>query len=182
MSSSLPEESRNFLLELARKSIASKLENRDFPRTPPSDPSLLEPRGAFVTLKRAGALRGCIGRMESDRPVWETVALMARAAAFDDPRFQPVERKELDELSIEISILTPFERLGSVDDLEVGTHGLLIEMGFHRGVLLPQVAVDHGWNAEEFLANVCLKASLPADAWKNPEAKLFVFSALIIQE
>jgi AmmeMemoRadiSam system protein A len=182
MSESLADDSRRYLLELVRRSISTKLKDGDFPRTPPKDPALLEPRGAFVTLKNSGMLRGCIGRMESERPLWETVAMMARAAAFEDPRFQPVTLEELGGLSVEISILTPFERLEKPETVVVGKHGLLIEKGFNRGVLLPQVAVDHGWSAEEFLANVCHKASLPSDAWRDPEAKLHVFSALIIEE
>lgn len=182
MIESLADESRRYLLELVRRSISQKLEGGDFPRTPPKDPDLLEPVGAFVTLKNSGVLRGCIGRMESERPLWETVAMMARAAAFEDPRFQPVTSEELGALSVEISILTPFTRLENPDALVVGKHGLLIEKGFNRGVLLPQVAVDHGWSAKEFLENVCYKASLPPDAWRDPEAKLFVFSALIIDD
>lgn len=182
MPESLSDASRRYLIELARRSISLKLDNADLPRTPPTDPALLEPRGAFVTLKTMTKLRGCIGRMESDRPLWETVATMARASAFEDPRFPPVTKDELDGISVEISILTPFERLENPESLEVGKHGLLIEKGFNRGVLLPQVAVDHGWSAEEFLANVCLKASLPLDAWRHPEARLYVFSALVIEE
>jgi AmmeMemoRadiSam system protein A len=182
MSGSLIDESRKYLLSLARQSIASKFEGEDYPRTPPEDPPLHEHRGAFVTLKNAGTLRGCIGRMESDRPLWETVAVMARAAAFEDTRFAPVPRNELDGLSVEISVLTPFEPLEDPKALEVGKHGLLVEKGIYRGVLLPQVAVDQGWNAEEFLRNACLKASLPVDAWKDPDIRLYVFSAIVIEE
>jgi AmmeMemoRadiSam system protein A len=178
----LNNKSRDYLLSLARESIRSKLAGLPYPQNPPEDPGLNTESGAFVTLKKDGLLRGCIGRMESDRPLWETVALMARAAAFEDPRFPPVGDEELPGLSLEISVLTPFEPLEDPSLLEVGRHGLLIEKGFSRGVLLPQVAVDHGWEAEEFLANVCLKASLPTDAWKDPDTKLFVFSAVIIEE
>ena len=107
---------------------------------------------------------------------------MARAAAFEDPRFPPVTRDELGGLSVEISVLTPFEPLQSPEAVEVGKHGLLIEKGFNRGVLLPQVAVEQRWDREEFLKNVCLKASLPSDAWKDADAKLYAFSAVIIEE
>lgn len=178
----LNEQSRAWLLSLARESIRSKLADRQYPTNPPGDPGLSVESGAFVTLKKDGLLRGCIGRMESDLPLWETVAQMARAAAFEDPRFPPVGEDELPGLSLEISVLTPFEPLEDPSLLEVGRHGLLVEKGFNRGVLLPQVALDHGWGAEEFLANVCLKASLPTDAWKDPDTKLFVFSAVIIEE
>jgi AmmeMemoRadiSam system protein A len=182
MSGPFLEESRKYLLSLARRSIELELEGKNFPRTPPDDPALQEPCGAFVTLRNMNALRGCIGRMESDQPLWETVATMARAAAFEDPRFPPVTRDELDSLSLEISVLTPFEPLEDPGTLVVGKHGLLIERGIHRGVLLPQVAVEQGWNAKEFLENVCIKASLPVDAWKDPDARLYVFSATIIEE
>jgi AmmeMemoRadiSam system protein A len=178
----LPEESRAYLLSLARQSIASKSQGKDFPRNPPTDPLLQKPSGAFVTLKSLGTLRGCIGRLESDRPLWETVAMMARAAAFEDPRFAPVVPEELDGLSIEISVLTPFEPLEDPLAVEVGTHGLLIEKGVNRGVLLPQVAEEMGWTAEEFLQSVCVKACLDQDAWKHPDTKLYTFSAVVISE
>lgn len=176
----LSEESRRYLLWLARESIARKFDGEDFYGLPPTDALLETHCGAFVTLKQDGVLRGCIGRMESDRPLWETVAMMARAAAFEDPRFAPVTPEELPGLSIEISVLTPFELLDEPLAVEVGKHGLLIEKGVSRGVLLPQVATEQGWTAEEFLQHVCLKASLPPDAWRDPDAKLFVFSAVIV--
>jgi AmmeMemoRadiSam system protein A len=182
MFEALSETSRNYVLSLARESIERKFYEKDFPRNPPEDPLLQKSCGAFVTLKKGGMLRGCIGRMESDRPMWETVAIMARAAAFEDPRFPAVTPAELDDLSIEISLLTPFEPLDDPLAVEVGKHGLLVEKGIHRGVLLPQVATDHGWTAEEFLDNVCVKASLPREAWKDPDVRLSVFSAVIIQE
>ena len=182
MTDSLPDSVRDYLLALARESIQSKLDHVDYPRNPPDKTELHRASGAFVTLKRSGQLRGCIGRMESDLPLWETVALMARAAAFEDPRFPPVAADELAGLDLEISVLTPFEPLEDPALLEVGKHGLLVEKGFYRGVLLPQVAVEQKWDAGEFLANVCLKASLPVDAWKDPDTTLFVFSAIIISE
>jgi AmmeMemoRadiSam system protein A len=175
----LSEGSRNYLLSLVRRSIGTGLDDEDIPGDPPDDPLVHRPCGAFVTLKKGGALRGCIGRMESSRPLWETVAMMARAAAFEDPRFPPVTREELEGLSVEISVLTPFQPLEDPLDVRVGTHGLLVEKGIFRGVLLPQVATEQGWTAEEFLRNVCLKASLPEDAWKDPDVKLSVFSAVV---
>jgi len=178
----LSDESQRFLLDLARESIARKLAGDDIPSRAPSDPGVCTRCGAFVTLKDAGMLRGCIGRLESPQPLWETVAEMAQAAAFDDPRFPAVTRDELDGLSIEISVLTPFERLEDPRSVVVGKHGLLVERGFRRGVLLPQVAVEQGWTREEFLAYVCRKASLPPDAWKDPGTALYVFSALVITE
>ena len=105
----------------------------------------------------------------------------ARAAAFEDPRFDSVSRNELQSLSVEISVLTPFVLVEDPGVVEVGRHGLLVEKGLNRGVLLPQVAVEQGWSAEEFLSNVCIKASLPPDAWKDPGARLYTFSALVIE-
>jgi AmmeMemoRadiSam system protein A len=182
MFEALSDDSRAYLLLLARQSIVSKSEGQDFPRNPPADPLLQQPSGAFVTLKSMGRLRGCIGRLESDRPLWETVAMMARAAAFEDPRFAPVVPEELDGLTLEISVLTPFEPLEDPMAVEVGKHGLLIESGINRGVLLPQVAEEMGWTAEEFLRNVCVKASLDRNAWKDPDTKLYSFSAVVISE
>ena len=181
MFEALTEESREYLLKLVRESIETKYNGDDFPRNPPADPLLQEPCGAFVTLKSSGMLRGCIGRMESDRPLWETVAMMARAAAFEDPRFDSVSRNELQSLSVEISVLTPFVLVDDPGSVEVGRHGLLIEKGLNRGVLLPQVAVEQGWSTGEFLSNVCIKASLPPDAWKDPGARLYTFSAAVIE-
>jgi len=182
MSEAISEKSRGYLLSLARESIALKFDGEDYPRNPPGDPFLQQPCGAFVTLKNMGALRGCIGRMESDRPLWETVAVMARASAFEDPRFSSVTPEELDGLSVEISVLTPFVPIDDPLAVEVGKHGLLVEKGINRGVLLPQVATEQGWSTEEFLRNVCVKASLPQDAWKKSDVKLSVFSAVIISE
>ncbi len=182
MSEHLDNQLRKYLLSLARESISTCLAGKNYPRNAPADEQLHHRSGAFVTLKKSGLLRGCIGRMESELPLWETVATMARAAAFEDPRFPPIVLNELDELSVEISVLTPFEPLRDPSLLEVGKHGLMIEKGYNRGVLLPQVAVDQHWDAAEFLTNVCLKASLPTDAWKDEETRLFVFSAIILEE
>jgi AmmeMemoRadiSam system protein A len=180
LSYTLSQESKTFLLALARESIDLKFDDEEFPARHPQDAALADARGAFVTLKKKGALRGCIGRLETSQPLWQTVASMARAAAFEDPRFPPLTRDELDDVSIEISVLTPFEPLRDRSELVVGRHGLLIENGLHRGVLLPQVAVEQGWDADTFLEQICVKASLPREAWKDPDSKLFVFSALVI--
>lgn len=182
MKFTLSDESRKYLLTLARQSIELGLNEEELPAQHPGDPNLNEKYGAFVTLKINGKLRGCIGRMEASQPLWQTVATMARAAAFEDPRFPALVRRELGGVTLEISVLTPFEPLTGPEALVVGQHGLLIEKGYHRGVLLPQVAVEQGWGAGEFLEQVCLKASLDRDAWKDPETRLFVFSALVFSE
>ncbi|MEJ2722513.1 MAG: AmmeMemoRadiSam system protein A, partial [bacterium] len=140
-------------------------------------PRLAQPRGAFVTLKIRGRLRGCIGAIEPLKPLRDTVAEMARAAALSDPRFHPLTEAELPDVDIEISALSPLRRIESAADVVVGTHGILIEKGRARGLLLPQVATEHGWDAPTFLAYTCEKAGLDRSAWRDSDAKVFVFSA-----
>ncbi len=182
MAFTLTEESKKYLLDLVRESIKLKFEGKGIPGDPPPAPELSAPLGVFVTLKKSGLLRGCIGRMDSPHPLWRTVAVMARASAFEDPRFPPLAKEELGRTSVEISVLSPFEPLEDPQALVVGRHGLMIEKGFNRGVLLPQVPVEQGWDEAEFLDQICIKAGLPRGAWKEPDAKLFVFSALVFGE
>lgn len=170
------------LLALARESIALAFSEREPVPPEPRGEDLDEVRGAFVTLKNSGSLRGCIGRVETEWPLWETVVRMARASAFDDPRFPPLSVEELAEVEIEISVLTPPRRIASPDDIVVGTHGLIVELGPRRGLLLPQVATDYGWDRVEFLENTCLKAGVPPDAWRDPETLIYAFSADVFAE
>jgi AmmeMemoRadiSam system protein A len=182
-----PEEERT-LLEIARNSIAHALagagRRSDGKRLKPQalEGRLAEPRGAFVTIRMGHDLRGCIGFIVSDRPLGEVVAEVAVKAALEDPRFPPMTMGELEAATLEISALTPLKEIGRIDDIEVGRDGLLIELGRFRGLLLPQVATEQGWNRGEFLDHTARKAGLPPDAWKDPEAKIFSFSAEIIQE
>jgi len=138
---------------------------------------LKEKRGAFVTLKKKGELRGCIGYIKGVKPLYETVQEMAIQAAFHDPRFAPLEKDEWEFIDIEISVLTPMKRIQSVDEIEVGTHGLYIERGFYSGLLLPQVATENNWDRETFLGYTCWKAGLPEDAWELKDTKIYIFSA-----
>jgi len=138
---------------------------------------LKEKRGAFVTLKVRGRLRGCIGNIFASNALYITVEKMARAAALEDPRFSPVKEKELRDIEIEISALTPFEKIESVDQIEVGKHGLYLKRGWASGLLLPQVPGEYGWDLHTFLEHTCLKASLPKDAWKEPDTEIYTFSA-----
>lgn len=180
--SPLPTEARNECLYLARKALHEFLRRQQEPRLyQPVHPVLREPRGAFVTLKRHGELRGCIGYVEAIKPLWETIEDCAISAASRDPRFEPVAAEELADLDIEISVLSPLEDLPDPAGVEVGRHGILIEKGYHRGLLLPQVATEYGWNREQFLAHTCLKAGLPMDAWRHG-AKIKVFSADVFGE
>lgn len=170
------------LLALARASIETALRRGGGdPATPPGDPDLGADAGAFVSLHKAGALRGCIGTFQAPGPLTDTVSRMARAAAFEDPRFPAVTRDELAALSLEISVLTPMNPVTDVDEIEVGRHGLYLVQGGRQGVLLPQVAVAHGWDRETFLEQTCRKAGLPPDAWKRG-AEIYSFEAQVFSE
>jgi AmmeMemoRadiSam system protein A len=172
----LAEDDRAALVALARASIAHHLGVGPAPRAPEQG-SLAAPRGAFVTLHRDGELRGCIGRFEPLGTLARTVAAMAVAAATEDPRFPEVAPGELPALTIRISALTPRRPLPDPSALRVGEHGLFVQRGWHRGTLLPVVAVERGWDAPTFLKHACLKAGLPADAWQDPSTTLEVFGA-----
>lgn len=167
---------RRLLLNLAREAICAALEKRQLELVPPSD-HLAEHRGAFTTLHIAGELRGCVGYVFPQYSLYRTVAETAVAAAFDDPRFAPLQKEEYPRLEYEISVLSPLSPIDP-EDVEVGRHGLVITYGSRRGLLLPQVPVEHKWNREMFLEQTCLKAGLPSDAWEHG-AKLEAFTAEI---
>lgn len=167
---------RAALLGVARGAILARLGLA--PARPlPEQGALGEPRGAFVTLRVDGELRGCIGTFQPTGSLASTVAAMAVAAAQDDPRFPPLRADELARVSLSVSALGVPRRLADPRDLRVGEHGLLVRQGWHRGALLPKVAVEHGWDGPTFLKHVCLKAGLPARAWQEPDAELQVFEA-----
>jgi AmmeMemoRadiSam system protein A len=157
---------RRRLLQLARAAIAAHLSGLPSPGAEPS-PIMDRRAGVFVSLHKGDALRGCIGQIEPDQPLSHAVPSSAIAAASTDPRFAPVTPEEMLELQIELSILGALERVAGVDEIEVGRHGLLVERGWNRGLLLPQVAIEWGWDAEAFLSQTCHKAGLPPDAWKS---------------
>jgi len=138
--------------------------------------------GVFVTLHKLGELRGCIGYVEGIRPLQEAVIEMAQSAAFNDPRFAPVTSEEVNDLELEISVLSPISEVENIDDIEIGKHGLIIEQGFFKGLLLPQVATEQNWNRKEFLQHTCRKAGLPVNAWKEQNTKIYAFSAEIFSE
>lgn len=172
---------RQALLQAARESIAAHFRGRR-PQLAAATGALAEKRGAFVTLHRPdGELRGCVGLMRSDRSLLDTVARMAVAAAIEDGRFDPVTEAELEGLRIEISALGPLAPIRP-EAVEVGTHGLLIGYESRRGVLLPQVPVEHGWDRETFLAHTCWKAGLPEDTWQKPGVELLGFTATVFGE
>jgi AmmeMemoRadiSam system protein A len=176
-----PEEQRELLL-LAREAITCALTGVSVPRRPPHLPGLAQRCGLFVTLKQAGELRGCIGHIESLLPLGEVVGEIAVMAALEDPRFSPVTSEELAAISVQISVLSPFRRIHGPDEVVVGTHGILLELGGFRGLLLPQVAPEFGWTAVEFLEATARKAGLPRDAWQDACAKLSVFTAEVFEE
>ena len=178
------------LLEIARRTIRAVVgggaggggeEPGGAPDFEVPDGALLVPRGAFVTLHKGRTLRGCIGVFDPGTPLWETVREMALSAATKDPRFRPLTAGEMEEVDIEISALTPLERTADAAQIEVGRHGIYIIKGAKRGVLLPQVATDQGWDRETFLEETCLKAGLPPDAWLEG-AEIYTFEAEVFGE
>lgn len=180
----LNEQQRRQLLTLARKTIAAVLAGQapevvadDF------DDVLRRPSGAFVTLTtHDDELRGCIGSIEARAPLFQAVATSAVNAAFRDPRFYPVRPGELEKLKIEISVMGPIEPVKSIDEIVVGRDGLIVSRGRNAGLLLPQVATDYGWDRNTFLSQTCVKAGLPADAWRSEDVRIEKFSAEVFAE
>jgi uncharacterized protein len=170
---------RQRLLQLARESIAAYLAGSQAPAATAS-PIMERRAGVFVSLHKGGALRGCIGHIEPDQPLSRAIPNAAIAAASSDPRFAPMMAEELADVHIELSILGPLERIAAADEIDIGRHGLLVERGWSRGLLLPQVAIEWGWDAEAFLSQTCHKAGLPPDAWKT--ATVWRFEAEVFSE
>ena len=171
---------RRSLLALARASVAARAGGG----APPEVTAMPAVRaGAFVSLHRGRELRGCIGSLETDRPIGEVVRQAAAAAAAEDPRFPPVAADEVGALDVEVSVLGPLEALDPIEPagVEIGRHGLVVEEGLRRGLLLPQVATEWGWDAETFLAQACAKAGLPTDAWRRG-ARVYRFEAVVFGE
>ncbi|MFP4657389.1 MAG: AmmeMemoRadiSam system protein A [Desulfonatronovibrionaceae bacterium] len=174
----LTEEEKKYLRELALSSIERELKSESEKELlPPMSGKMEEKLGVFVTLKKRGQLRGCIGNMVGDGPLWRTVSSMARAAAFEDPRFPPVSKSEFSELEIEISILSPLEEVRDFKAIVPGKHGLLVRNAWRSGLLLPQVAAEWGWDRETFLAHTCQKAGLPGNCWQEAQTQVFWFQA-----
>lgn len=171
----LTQEQRRALLALARQSIRERVRGVRGGGTIPADPNLQMAGAAFITITREGELRGCIGYMNPIKPLAEAVAYCAASAAAADPRFPPVTAEELPHLRLEISVLSPLRVIEDPAVVQVGTHGLFVSQGGRHGLLLPQVATEFGWDRETFLRQTCLKAGLPADAWKHG-AEIQVFT------
>ena len=171
----LTAETKQKLHRIAREAIASQLDGREYLMEP--DAELDYKRGAFVTLKIDGELRGCIGQVRARDALHKVIADMAVAAAFDDPRFPTLTKEEYDRLEYEISVLTPLEKVKDASEIKVGRDGLMIRLDMHSGLLLPQVATEYGWTTKEFLEQTCLKAGLPKESYKDKYAEIYRFSA-----
>jgi uncharacterized protein len=178
----LNDREKDILLGIARKAIERGVRSGELYIEPREEKALNIRQGCFVTIKQNHQLRGCIGNFQSSLPLYREVAEMALAAATRDPRFYPMKEPELVSFRLEISVLSPLLRIDSIEEIEVGRHGIYLEKGFYRGVLLPQVAVEHGWDRLTFLKQTCLKAGLPTDAWQAEDAELYIFSAQIFGE
>jgi len=179
----LTEEQKKEILKLARTTIESYIKEGMIPRFETADPVLKQKMGAFVTIHNNEKLRGCIGLIESDQMLYETIIEMAIQASRNDPRFEPVSAKELDETDIEVSVLSKPRRINGIEEFELGKHGIIIKKGYVSGVYLPQVAKETGWTKEEFLENLCeSKAGLPRQAYKEPGVEVYVFEAEVFGE
>jgi AmmeMemoRadiSam system protein A len=178
---SLGSRERGTLLEIARQAAKHAVEQGRCLEILPAPGILSQPAGAFVTLRRAGQLRGCIGQLEAIEPVVQVVARCAMAAALQDPRFAPLSLGELPLVKIEVSVLSALAPIRP-EEIEVGKHGLLINLEGARGVLLPQVAAEHHWTREKFLEEACAKGGLEHDAWKNPATRIQAFTAEVFSE
>lgn len=170
---------RQLLLAIARESVTACVQ-AEAPRSVRGRLDTTVP-GAFVTLRIDGALRGCIGHLDSECCLGETIQRVAMAAATEDPRFPPLHRRELGSVVIEISVLGPLEPCSDPSQLVVGRHGVVVDDGARRGLLLPQVAVEWGWDGFTFLSQVCLKAGLAPNAWQHG-ADIFRFEAEVFEE
>lgn len=175
-------EHKKTLIKIARESIDSAVNGRAAPEYKIDDVMLNTMCGAFVTLHSDGNLRGCIGNITAETPLWETIRNMAIESALRDPRFPSVSPRELESVNIEISVLSPLKRINNLEEIEVGKHGLFIKEGFYQGLLLPQVATDYGWNRIQFLEQTCYKAGLDKDCYKQKTTEISIFSAIVFGE
>jgi AmmeMemoRadiSam system protein A len=177
----LSDEDRKTILEVARQGVFHAAAHGGPLAAFPKTGIFAERCGLFVSLHAGKKLRGCIGIIESLATLGENLVQSAADAALHDPRFSPVRPQEVDGLNIEVSLLSPM-RLIRPEEVEIGRHGLLVERGGRRGLLLPQVATEHQLGKEQFLAETCVKAGLPREAWKDPETRLYGFECVIIPE
>lgn len=178
----LSKEEQRILLKLARNTIEMWVREQSKPPLPAAKGILGEKCGAFVTIHKKGQLRGCIGNMIGYGPLVETIQEMAIASSTGDPRFHPVRPEELNDIDIEISVLSPLREIKDINEIEVGKHGILMSRGMFHGVLLPQVATEYNWDRTTFLQHTCMKAGLSENAWQDPKTKIEIFSAQVFSE
>jgi len=177
----LSETDRKNILDLARQAVVEAVCRGRLPDNLPKTGVFEERCGVFVTLHVGKRLRGCIGVIESKDPLGESIVRCAASAALEDPRFNPMQPEELQDLELEVSLLSPLQQI-QPEEIEIGKHGLLVEQGFRRGLLLPQVAVEHHLERVQFLRETCYKAGLAADAWKAPATRIYGFTCEIVGE
>lgn len=182
MDKELTAREKSTLLAIARKSIETYVKSGETYIEPREEKALNGRSGCFVTIKQGGQLRGCIGNFQSELPLFKEVAEMAVASASRDPRFYPMKSEDLDDFTLEISVLSPLHKIEEFEEIVIGKHGIYLEKGFYRGVLLPQVAKEHGWDRDTFLCQTCVKAGLPNDAWQADDAEIYIFSAQVFGE
>jgi AmmeMemoRadiSam system protein A len=175
----LNDEEKSFCKDLIRHTIADGLGLAQGSKPALESQTLNMELGAFVTLKLGGRLRGCIGNVVGNGPLVDTIERMARAAAFEDPRFAPVTAAEFPELEIEVSVMGPLTPCPDPELIEIGRHGLYIRKSMHSGLLLPQVAAEWGWDRETFLDQTCVKAGLPKGSWRKSKTEIWWFEAVI---
>lgn len=182
MSEELTGAEKRTLLRLARRTLQCHYSGNELPEPEELTEHLLQARGAFVTITEQGVLRGCIGHVVGVEPLWRSVRGNAMSAALRDPRFPPVAAHELDQMDLEISALTPLAEVEDVDEIEVGRDGIMIERGSFRGLLLPQVAQESGWDLPTFLDQTCRKAGLMPGCWRDERVTISRFSAEVFSE
>ena len=178
---SLSEADRRAALQLAREAVVEAVSHRQLPAVISHQGIFAEYRGVFVTLHVHQRLQGCIGVVEAKEPLGDAIIRCAASAATQDPRFAPMKPEQLRELSIEISLLSPIEPIVP-ESIEIGRHGLLVLLRAHRGLLLPQVAIELRLSREQFLEETCRKAGLPREAWRDPEARIFAFTCEVFSD
>ena len=181
MTFTLTEEDKRILLLTAREAVSARLQRRP-PRFPAPTPTLSTRCGAFVTLKIGHILRGCIGQITAAQPLIDTVKEVSQSSAFEDPRFPAMQPSEWDRVSIEISVLSPFQRVADPGSVLIGQHGVMVRGRGRSGLLLPQVATEQGWDRETLLTHACRKAGLPGDAWKSSATEIEIFTATVFGE
>ena len=168
------------ILQIARQTIEGYVKERKIPKASPDDPIFKEKRGVFVTLMKHHQLRGCIGRFDPDESFLAVLQKMAVSSATEDYRFPPVSADELKDIEIEVSVLSPLKKIASLDSFIVGRHGIYMKKGSRASTFLPQVATEQGWDKEETLKHLCLKAGLDQDGWKD--AEFYIYTSAIIKE